>query len=115
MLPFKSAAILICQKKSFNLTKFISHNFFRQNMLPPKSVAKPVMISHNFVGSKTPAVATSGVTAAANMNVKRKLSDNISRIFVFPIIEPDEKKVLDVTIDIMRQKSCVTFQVFCFK
>ena len=51
------------------------------------------MIFHNFVGSKTPAVATSGVTAGANMNVMRKLRDNIrrtSRIFVFLMIESDD-------------------------
>ena len=58
------------------MKKYVHFTQSRQNMLPLKSVAKSAMISHNFVASKTPG-ATSGVTPGANMNVKRKLSDNM--------------------------------------
>ena len=67
----------------------------RQNMWPLKSVAKSEMISHNFVGSKTPAAPSTNVTT--NMNVMRKHSDNMcefKNICHINDIESDDRKIL---------------------
>ena len=67
----------------------------RQNMLPLKSVAKSVMISHNFVARKTPAAPSTNVTT--NMNVMSKLGDNMcefKNICHLNDIESDDRKIL---------------------
>ena len=85
----------ICKGELHIIVKNMHFAHCRQNMWPLKSVAKSEMISHNFVGSKTPAAPSTNVTT--NMNVMRKRSDNMcefKNICHLNDIESDDRKIL---------------------